>query len=216
MARRRGPAVSSSARTRATPSSRSPTTSCTRPMRCAVRASKRSPVTKYRLAALSPILRIANGEMTAGMTPSLTSENANTRLMGDRESAHATRPAPPPSACPWTAATTAPGRCRSLRTFAQPVRLGHVALVIERGRGAHPLDVRTRAEALSLTCDHDRPRGSDIDEGLRECGDERRIERVSRLGTSQRDPKDLTVPLHPKRAHQRDPMFSVVVTGREL
>ena len=62
-------------------------------------------------AALSPILRSANGEITAGMIPSFTSENANTaRSWATAMSAHATRPAPPPSAWPWTAATTGAGQ----------------------------------------------------------------------------------------------------------
>src|SRR5690242_9882075 len=49
--------------------------------------------------------------MTAGMIPSFTSENANCVLgAAIAMSAAATRPAPPPSAWPWTRATTGDGQ----------------------------------------------------------------------------------------------------------
>ena len=107
----RGPAVRSSPSTRSRAAPRSSATSCTSPIASAVAASKRSPVTKYRRAALSPIFRSANGEMTAGMIPSFTSENANTaRGSAITMSLHATSPMPPPSAWPWTSATTGAGQ----------------------------------------------------------------------------------------------------------
>ena len=74
----RGPAVRSSPRIFSRAAPRSSDTPCTSPIASAVAASKRSPVTKYRRAALSPIFRSANGEITAGTIPSFTSENANT------------------------------------------------------------------------------------------------------------------------------------------
>ncbi len=80
-------------------------------MRSAVSASKRSPVTKYRRAAPTPIFASANGETTAGMIPSLTSEKAKTAsCAATATSAQATSPAPPPSAWPCTRHTTGAGQ----------------------------------------------------------------------------------------------------------
>jgi len=75
--------------------------------------------------------------------------------------------------------------------------VGDVRVVVEVGGGAHPLDVGAGAEALSLAAQHDRADGADIDERLERLGDQRRVERVSRLRPRQNDPKDVVVSLDP-------------------
>ena len=93
-----GPEVSSSPIARSTAASRSSATSCTRPIRRAVAASNRSPVRKYRRACW-PIRGSTNGEITAGMIPSLTSEKPKTASgAAIATSVQATKPEPPPRA----------------------------------------------------------------------------------------------------------------------
>ena len=72
-------------------------------------------------------------------------------------SAHATSPAPPPSAWPCTRATTGAGQpsiassiCRSA------LRVGDVLLVARARPSAHPLDVGAGGEARALAGEHDR------------------------------------------------------------
>jgi len=94
-----GAAERSSPSTASTAASRSAVTSWTSPMRSATSAVKRSPVTKYRRAALVPIFARAKGEMTAGTIPSFTSLNANCADgSASTMSQHATSPQPPPRA----------------------------------------------------------------------------------------------------------------------
>ena len=81
-----------------------------RPISSARTASNRSPVRKSSRAADSPILLTTYGLMTAGMMPSRTSVNPKcVPSAATGMSQAATRPAPPPSAWPWTRATTGLG-----------------------------------------------------------------------------------------------------------
>ena len=80
-------------------------------MRSAVSASNRSPVRKKRRAAVVPIRGKTNGEITAGTIPSLTSEKPKTASgAAIATSVQHTSPEPPPSAYPWTRATTGAGQ----------------------------------------------------------------------------------------------------------
>ncbi len=96
-------------------------------------------------------------------------------------------------------------RCRTgvdrVEHAPERVRVCHVLVVRQLGRAAHPADVGPCAEALPLACEHDSTRLSDIDERLRELPDERRVERVARLGPRERDVEHVAVPFDPKRAH---------------
>ena len=95
-----GPADRSSPTTRSTAASRSSATSLHEPdaqCRLGVEALARDEVAAARAPA--PIFASANGEITAGMIPSFTSENANAVSRAEiAMSAAATSPAPPPSA----------------------------------------------------------------------------------------------------------------------
>ena len=66
-----------------------------------------------------PIFASANGEITAGTIPSFTSEKAKTAsTAATAMSEHAISPQPPPSAWPWTRATTGAGQ----RSIASSIR----------------------------------------------------------------------------------------------
>ena len=100
---RSGPALRISPMHLSTAASRASagTTSCTKPMRSARAASKRSPVRKSARACDAPIFASTNGEITAGMMPSLTSVKpkiASSAAIATSQTA--ARPAPPPSAAP--------------------------------------------------------------------------------------------------------------------
>ena len=124
------------------------------------------------------------------MIPSFTSEKANTALSpATAMSAQATSPAPPPSAWPWTRATTGAGQ-RSIASSMPPkrVRVGDVRVEVELDRGAHPLDVGAGAEARPVAGEQHGARIADVDERLRELRDQRRVEGVAGLRPRERDP----------------------------
>ena len=109
-------------------------------------------------------------------------------------SAVATRPAPPPSACPWTTRDHRRGTgVDRVEHAAQRVGVGDVLVVGERDRLPHPFDVGTRAEARALADENDRPSLADVDERLRQLGDRGRVEGVPRLGPREDDPEDVVV-----------------------
>ena len=58
-------------------------------------------------------------------------------------------------------------------------RVRDVRLAVEVGGRAHPLDVRSGAEALPVARQDDRAGGADVDERLGELGDQGGVERVS-------------------------------------
>ena len=63
----------------------------------------------------------------------------------------------------------------------------------ERDRLPHPFDVGTRAEALALADEDDRPSLADVDERLGQLRDRGRVEGVARLGPREDDPEDVVV-----------------------
>ena len=68
---------------------------------------------------------------------------------------------------------------------AQRVRVGDVLVVRELDRRAHPVDVGAGGEARPVAGEHDRAGAADVDERLRELGDERRVERVAPVGARE-------------------------------
>jgi hypothetical protein len=86
----------------------------------------------------------------------------------------------------------------------EPERILDVLVVREADGRALPLDVRSRAEALPLAGENDDPRVADVAERLRQLGDQPSVERITALGTGERDPKDGTVSLDAQRAHGRE------------
>ncbi len=83
-------------------------------------------------------------------------------------SQHATRPQPPPSACPCTRATTGAGqRVDRVEHRAQPQRVGDVLVVRQLDRRAHPVDVRAGRERRAVAREHDRARVADVGERRR-------------------------------------------------
>ena len=79
-------------------------------MRNASRAFIRSPVTNHRRAWPAPIFITTYGLITEGRIPSRASvKPSSVPWAAIATSAAATSPAPPPSAAPWTFATTALG-----------------------------------------------------------------------------------------------------------
>src|SRR5688572_504271 len=83
----------------------------TRPTCSAFFASNRMPVTNAAVVNATPHLRTTYGETTAGRMPRRTSEKAKVASRdATAMSATATRPAPPPIACPWTRASSGIGR----------------------------------------------------------------------------------------------------------
>ena len=59
---------------------------------------------------------------------------------------------------------------------------------------SHPFDVRTRAEALTLADEDDRPSLADVDERLGQLRDRGAVEGVPRLRSREDDPEDVVVP----------------------
>ena len=87
------------------------TTSCTSPIRRARVASKRRPTGKSARACVSPILAMTKGLMTAGRMPRRVSVKPNfAPASAMTRSLTAQSPMPPPSAAPWTRATTGAGQ----------------------------------------------------------------------------------------------------------
>ena len=93
-------------------------------------------------------------------------------------------------------------------------RVGDVRLAVEVGRRAHPSDVRTRTEARPVARQNDRTGGADVDERLRELGDQGGVESVPRLRPCERDPEDVVVAFDPQRTHGREPMVCAVPANR--
>ena len=90
-----------------------------------------------------------------------------------------TRPTPPPSACPWTDATTGAGH----PSIASSIRRSAVASATfaSRSRSADERIHSTSAPAQKLVPvarQDDRAGGADVDERLRELGDQGCVERV--------------------------------------
>jgi Bacteriocin-protection, YdeI or OmpD-Associated/Domain of unknown function (DUF1905) len=94
------------------------------------------------------------------------------------------------------------------------VGVGDVRLDVEVGRGSHPLDVGAGAEARPVAAQHDGAGAADVDERLRELGDQRGVERVAALGARERDAEHVSVPIDAERAHPEDPMVSRVAAKR--
>ncbi len=139
------------------------------------------------------------------MIPSFTSENANTRVarrdrdVGRRDESRA--------AAERVALHARDHRRRTavdrLEHPPQRVRIGDVLLVRETGGRAHPVDVRAGAEARPLAGENDRPRAADVDECLRELGDQLRVECVAPVRPRERDAQDRAVPLDGQCCHER-------------
>ncbi len=160
-------------------------------------------MTKYRRAALSPIFRSAYGEITAGMIPSFTSEKANTvSLVRDRDVGGGDEAGAAAEGMPLDEGDHR--RRAGVDRVEHPperVRVGDVLVVGELDRASHPLDVGAGAEARAVACEHDGARLADVDERLGELVDQRRVERVARLGPGEGDPEDVVVPLDAQRVH---------------
>ena len=137
------------------------------------------------------------------MIPSLTSEKANDcPLLGDRDVGRGDESSA--SAEGVSLDESDHGRGARVDRVEHPperVRVGHVLIVCELRRVAHPLDVGSRAEALPVACEHDRASLADVDERLRKLLDQRGVERVPRVGTRERDPEEIVVPFDPQRVH---------------
>ena len=101
-----------------------------------------------------------------------------------------------------------------LEHAAQRVRVGDVRVEVEVDRAAHPLDVRTGAEARPVPREHDGPRGADVDERLGELGDQRGVERVARLRPREGDAEDVAVPLDAERSHEPEPRVCAMAAKR--
>ena len=213
-ASRAGPRAARRVRARrgraASAASRSSVTSWTRPIRSAVSASNRSPVTKYRRAALSPIFRSANGEMTAGTIPSFTSENANiVARSASTMSLHATSPMPPPSACPWTAATTGAGQ-PSIASSMRRSAFASATLPRSRDRRRRastrrPRRRRSSARRPRRTTARAVPTSTNASASSAISAASNAL-RVSGRASVMR--RSVAVPLDPERTHARQPMVS--------
>src|SRR5206468_3036396 len=83
----------------------------------------------------------------------------------------------------------------------QRVRVGDVVVVVEVGRGSHPVDVGAGAEAWPVAPEHDRACTADVDERLRQLGDERCVEGVAHVRSRHRHVQEAAVPFDPQRAH---------------
>ena len=88
-----------------------------------------------------------------------------------------------------------------LEHAAHRVRVRHVLVEGEPDGRTHPVDVGAGAEARTLAGENDSARTTDIDEHLRELGDQLCIERVPPIGPRQRDAKHGPVPLDAKVRH---------------
>ena len=199
----RGPAESSSPTTVSTAASRSSATSWTSPSRSAVAASNRSPVRKYRRAAPGPIFASANGEITAGMIPSFTSENAKTAsARRDRDVGRGDEAGAAAERVPLDAGHHRCGAAVDrLEHRPQRVRVGDVLLVGELGGGAHPVDVGAGGEARPVAGEHNRAGAADVDERLGQLRDHRGVERVAPVRPRERDPQDRAVALDAQVGH---------------
>ena len=82
-------------------------------------------------------------------------------------------------------------------------RVGDVLLVGQVDRRALPLDVSAGAERRPVAFEQYTARVADVREGVREFGDERRVECVAPLGLRERHAEEVPVPLDPQRRHQR-------------
>ncbi len=82
-------------------------------------------------------------------------------------------------------------------------RVGDVLLVGQVDRRALPLDVRAGAERRPVAFEQHGSRIADVREGLRELGDERRVECIAPLGLRERHAEEVPVPLDPQRRHLR-------------
>ena len=153
-------------------------------------------MTKYRRAALSPIFRSANGEITAGTIPSFTSENANT-ARGSCDHDVAARDEPD-AAAERVALDDGDDRRGAgvdrLEHAPHGSRIGDVRVDVEIDRGAHPFDVGAGAEARPVAGEHHGAARAHVDERLGELGDQGGIERVARLGPRERDAKNVVAP----------------------
>ena len=144
-----------------------------------------------------------NGEITAGMIPSFTSENANTvsglgdRDVGGRDEACAAAERVTLHACDDRRGAPVD----RLEHLPHRVRVGDVLVEREADRRTHPLDVGAGTEARALAGEHDGARAPDVDERLRELADQLRVERVAAIGPRQRDPQHGAVALDAERAH---------------
>ena len=199
-----GPPASSSATTRSTAASRSSASSCTSPIRSAVSASKRSPVTKSRRAAPGadpgeherrdqrrdePELHLGEPEdgVARGDHDVAAGEQARRRRRA-RSRGRAPRPAPG-SRRPPRRARAAGARPRRSRRRRAPAD------------GAHPLDVAAGAERRPVAGEHDRARVGRVAECGGQLGDRRRVERVAPLRPRERDAGEASVALDPNGAH---------------
>mmetsp|Transcript_114194 Transcript_114194/g.368945 ORF Transcript_114194/g.368945 Transcript_114194/m.368945 type:complete len:255 (+) Transcript_114194:186-950(+) len=106
------------------------TTRCTRPISMAVCMFAFSAVQKSRFALAVPMLRITWGEITAGMTPSFTSESVACAVRtATTMSQAATRPTPPPMAEPFMQQIVNCGRwAHSRMVRARPLPLSEAPL----------------------------------------------------------------------------------------
>src|SRR5579859_2760247 len=134
--------------------------------------------------------------MTAGMIPSLTSENANTASgAAIAMSAAATRPAPPPRAWPCTPATTGAGQPSIASSIARSAFASATFSSYERWTEERIQSTSAPAEKLGPSPARTPARAADRDERLCELGDERRVERVPAIRTGHRDAEDVAVSL---------------------
>ena len=115
------------------------------------------------------------------MIPSFTSENANTARSRERDVGASDKA---DAAAERVALDLSDDRRRArvdrLQHAAESGGVRHVGVVVEVDRGAHPLDVGPRRSS-ALAGQDDRARLPDVDEGLGELGDQRRVEGVPRL-----------------------------------
>ena len=165
------------------------------------RTARRSGSSGARLPA--PILASTNGEITAGMIPSFTSEKPNDGIVGGDGDVGASGE----SATAAEAVALDPGHDGSGASVdrsehpVQAERVLDVLLVAEVDRRALPVDVGAGAEALALTRQDDGPRVANVGEGLGQLANELRVEGVSPLGLVDRDSED-----GPSRSMRSAPM----------
>ena len=160
--------------------------------------------------AAAPIRGSTNGEMTAGMIPSFTSEKPKTasvaamRDVGARDE-------------PGAAAEHVAVRARDHRRGAAVDRLDHpveaervldVLLVRQVDRRALPLDVGARAERRAFAGEHDGARVADVRERLGELADQLRVEGVAPLRLRERHAQHCSVALDPQARHRRGSLSS--------
>ena len=140
------------------------------------------------------------------MIPSFTSENAKTACVVRDDDVRAGHE-PGAAAEGVTLDARDDGRRAAvdrLQHAAQRVRVGDVGVVVERDRGAHPVDVGAGAEARTIAGKEDRSRLADVDERFRQLGDQLCVERVARLRPRQRDAQEVVVAFDLERAHRAE------------